>query len=158
VTDAEDPWGRVEPSAVAEPDLAPLPPALASIAAALESGERLLSPEGGRSQCPGPHDLPEVQTLAADGCEPLAALQLGSDVGLLPTVWPPAHGCWVRDRVPDFAVVSHCGDETFIEPELRNPGRRHWELARSARSVGRRRGLLGRGGLGRGLTGMCGGE
>ena len=74
--------------------------------------------------------------MSVEGWEPLGPLGLESDVGLLPAVWPPEHRRWVKDRVPDFGVVSHGDDRAFIEPEIRSPERAHWELARSARSVG----------------------
>ncbi|MBC9821306.1 hypothetical protein [Terrabacter sp. MAHUQ-38] len=136
MTDAADPWGRSEPPVVAEVDLAPLPPSLATIAAALESGEQLPAPEGGRSQWPRADDLPEVQELAAAGWAPLSPLELGSDVGLIPAVWPAAHRRWLPDRLPSYGVVSHGDHQSFIEPDTHNPERARWELARLARSVG----------------------
>ena len=132
----DDPWGRHAPPAVAEADLEPLPAVLAEIASALASGDRLPAPERGHLDRPGARDLPEVDALVGQGWEPLAALRLGSDVGLLPAVWPAEHRCWLHDRVPAFGVCAYGPGETYIEPDLRNPQREHWELARHARSVG----------------------
>src|SRR3954452_23818357 len=71
VSYGEDPWGRAEAPAVAEADLAPLPPALADIESMLEAGEdRPLAPKE-RHRLPGAADLPEVAALAGDGWEPL---------------------------------------------------------------------------------------
>ncbi|WP_020142567.1 hypothetical protein [Terracoccus sp. 273MFTsu3.1] len=132
----DDPWGLHAPPAVAEADLEPLPAVLAEIASAMESGERLAASERGHLERPGARDLPEVDALVRQGWEPLAALRLGSDVGLLPAVWPTQHRCWLHDRVPSFGVCAYGPGETYIEPDMRNPQREHWELARHARSAG----------------------
>jgi len=132
----DDPWGLQEPPAAAEADLEPLSGVLAEILQALESGDRLPAPERGHLDRPGARDLPEVAALVGQGWEPLAALRLGSDVGLLPAVWPSQHRCWLHDRVPAFGVCAYGPGETYIEPDIRNPQREHWELARQARSVG----------------------
>lgn len=129
-----DPWGLDELPAVPDADLQPLPPVLAEIAAAMEDGTRLPFRDPSGTGRPGAADLPEVQALAAQGWKPLPG-GLGSDVGLVPAVWPPEHRCWVHDRVPPFGVCSYGPGETYIEPDMRNPQREHWELARAARSV-----------------------
>ncbi|EWT03520.1 hypothetical protein N865_17035 [Intrasporangium oryzae NRRL B-24470] len=132
----DDPWGLADAPAVAVADLEPLPAVLAEIAAALDLGERIPVDEGAHVDRPSARDLPEVDALVRQGWEPLPVMSFGSDLGLLPVVWPVEHRCWLHDRVPAFGVCSYGPGETYIEPDMRNPQRQHWELARTARSLG----------------------
>ena len=131
-----DPWGRYDPPAVAEADLTPLPDTFARIVAHFETGEELVVAGGDRSSVPGSADLPEVAALVAAGWHPLPTGLEGGEVALLPAVWPPEHRTWVPDRLPRFGFVSYGGEDFFVEPARESADHEHWELARTARSVG----------------------
>lgn len=117
----DDPWGRDTPPALTgEPP--PLPPRLAELAALTEPRE--LAP-GERFAFPRAVELPEVQSLAAEGWRPLEP----ADAFIcLPAVWPAEHRCWVPDRLPRVSsafcmggahriVPWDAGDRTWIAEE-----------------------------------------
>ncbi|WP_076260995.1 hypothetical protein [Intrasporangium flavum] len=131
-----DPWGRDDPPAVAEADLEPLPPVFAEIVEAFEVGDSISVPGGPDGPRPGVDDLPEVAALVAAGWHPLPAGMAGEELALLPAVWPSEHRTWVPDRLPRFGLVSYGGDDFFVEPARESAEHEHWQLARTARSLG----------------------
>ncbi|WP_323097141.1 hypothetical protein [Intrasporangium sp. YIM S08009] len=131
-----DPWGRDDPPAVAEADLPPLPESFARIVAGFDTGEELVVVGGDRSGVPGAAELPEVAPLVAAGWHPLPTGLEGEEVALLPAVWPAEHRTSVLDRLPRFAFVSYGGDDFYLEPARESAEHEHWQLARSARSLG----------------------
>ena len=100
----DDPWGRDDPPAVAPEDVPPLPAALS-----LESLRAARPPRVAR-----PEQLPEVAALMAQGWEPLEDAPLYYNA---PAVWPPAHRCWVADRLPHVSITSRSdGSVVAVEP------------------------------------------
>lgn len=116
----EDPWGESVPPAVEDP--LPLPPRLAGLAELtgpleLSAGEAFVHP--------GPEDLPEVAALVAAGWRVAEGSPMWS---FLPAVWPVAHRCWVRDRLPRFSrTTSERGARVIIPwtQEVVEDSRRH---------------------------------
>lgn len=98
----DDPWGLAEPPA-AYAEL-PLPPRLAELAGLTEP--RSLPDNDPLWEWPSADELPEVRRLMAQGWYPLDGAPLH---GLLPTVWPAEHRCWLPDRLPK---ISHRYDGT----------------------------------------------
>ena len=108
----DDPWGLADPPAPHEE--LPLPARLAQLAAL--TGPVAVAEDDPLWAWPAAPELPEVQALMADGWYPLDAAPLH---GLLPTVWPREHRCWVPDRLPRIAHRTD-GITSFLAPSRRH--------------------------------------
>ena len=108
----DDPWGLDDPPA--EHAGLPLPPRLATLAAL--TGQQAISEDDPLWAWPAAPELPEVQALMADGWYPLDAAPLH---GLLPTIWPREHRCWVPDRLPRIAHRTD-GVTSYLAPSRRH--------------------------------------
>ena len=108
----DDPWGLEDPPAQ-HADL-PLPPRLATLAAL--TGQQAVSEDDPLWAWPAATELPEVQALVVDGWYPLDGSPLH---GLLPTVWPREHRCWLPNRLPRVAHRTD-GFTSFLAPSRRH--------------------------------------
>jgi hypothetical protein len=108
----DDPWGLDDPPA--EHAALPLPPRLATLATL--TGQQAISEDDPLWVWPAAPELPEVQVLMVDGWYPLDAAPLH---GLLPTVWPREHRCWLPDRLPRVAHRTD-GTTSFLAPSRRH--------------------------------------